>query len=505
MRRGWKAGLVAVGLGVWAAAASGAERPLVISQPADAVTLDPAGSTQVLNVNLFFNLYDCLTTWDADLKLKPQLATSWRNLSDTTWEFKLRDGVKFHNGEPFDAEAVKFTLDRVRTPGKHFVQPGFATIAGVELVDRLSVRIVTSKPDPLVPVRMAQMGCHIVPPQYVQKVGFEGLARSPVGTGPYKLAEWVKDDRLVLAANEQYWGGKPKVGRVVWKPIPDNFARLGALQAGEVDVITNVPPDQVKALKEGKHTAVLDVVSSRTAAFSVAAQEPPLSDERVRQALNYALDKDALIKNLYGGYGIPMISGVANTDFGFNPDLKPHPYDPDKARALLKDAGATGMALSAKTAPGVMPNAKQLVEAVGEMYTKVGIKASVDLLEMAVRQRLVREGIPKGSLLLVNPQSTLLDADGSMWRLLHPNGLMGRYWEGSKPGHRFHVLMEEARHTLDPKMRLADYREATRIMHDETPWVFLFQEAILYGVNKRVAFKPRADFRLIVEEMSVQQ
>lgn len=477
-------------------------RPLVISQPADAVTLDPAASTQVLNVNLFYNLYDCLTAWDAELRLIPQLATSWKNVDPTTWEFKLRKGVRFHDGEPFDAESVKFTLERVSRPGKHFVQPGFATIERVDVVDPLTVRVVTKKPDPLVPSRMAQMGCQIIPVQYVKKVGFEGLAKGPVGTGPYRLAEWVKDDRLVLDANPDYWAGKPKVARVIWKPIPDNFARVGALMTGEVDVITNVPPDQVPAIKGGKDTAVLDTVSTRTAAFFIAG-DPPLNDRRVRQALNYAVDKDGLIKNLFGGFGIPFGGGLANTDFGYNPDVKPYPYDPDKARALLKEANATGMGLSLKTAPGVMPNAKPLVEAVAEMYGRVGLRASVELLEMAVRQKILGERLLKNSLLLVNPQSTTLDADGSIWRLLHPNGLGGIYWEGSKPGHRFHELMEEARYSLDPKKRLRNYHEASRILHEDAPWVYLFQEVILYGVHKRVGFRARPDFRLILTEMTV--
>lgn len=479
---------------------------IVISQPAEATTMDPGRSTQVLTVNYFYNLYDSLTRWDANLKLQPALATSWKRLNDTTWEFALRPNVKFHDGQPFTAADVKATLDRNLVVGKTVVTSGFATIESVQVVDPLTVRVVTKKPDPLLLVRMAQMGSQIIPARLATDEGVKELARKPVGTGAYRFVEWVKDERLVMEANPDWWGWegrKPPIERVVWKPIPDDFPRLVALEKGEVDIITNVPPDRIQAVAEGKTTRVVSAPSTRTVTFWMNTTQPPLSDRRVRQALHHALDVPTIIRTLYAGQGKPFSGGLADTDFGHNPSLQPYPYDPARAKALLAEAGrAGGIDVTLHAGSGTMVNDKHLLEAIADMWAKVGIRARVEMMEMGARQRMNNDRtVPPNGLLLINPQSTLLDADGSLWRLFHPNGLGGKYWVGSQPGQRFHDLMEEARYSLDPKKRRQLYAEATRIIHEEKPWLELFQEVVVYGTSRRVVFQARPDYRLIVAEM----
>src|SRR5436190_2007397 len=415
-------GFVALAVGPAAAQRS---TQIVISQPADATTMDPGRSTQVLTVNYFFNLYDTLTRWDAALKLHPGLATSWKAINDTTWEVRLRPDVKFHDGSPLTAEDVKAVYERNMVPGKTVVQSGFATLESVQAVNPTTLRIVTRKPDPLVPVRMAQMGGSIYPARFTSDEGARELARKPIGSGAYKFVSWTKDDQLVMEANRDWWGwnGKPPaVDRVIWKPIPDDFARLSALQRGEVDVITNVPPDQMKIVR------TLTVSSTRTLTFWINTTQPPTQDKRVRQVMHYAMD----------------------------------------------------------------------------MWSKVGIRARIEMMEMAARQKVNNERLlPPNGVMLINPQSTLLDADGSLWRLFHPNGFGGKYWIGNQPGQRFHDLMEQARYTLDSRKRKELYTEATKIIHEEKPWLELFQEVVIYGVSKRVSFKPRPDYRLIVSEMTL--
>src|SRR5882672_7381107 len=237
---------------------------ITISQPAEATTMDPGRSTQVLTVNYFYHLYDTLTRWDNSLRLQPALAASWKNVNETTWEFTIRQGVKFHDGAPLTVDDVKATLERNLVPGKTVVQPGFATIEAVQVVNPTTIRVSTKRPDPLLLVRMAQMGSQILPARLTTDDGVKELARRPVGTGAYRFVQWVKDERLVMQANHDWWGweGKaPGVDRVIWKPIPDDFARLSALQRGEVDVITNVPPDQMKIVR------TLTVSSTRTLTF----------------------------------------------------------------------------------------------------------------------------------------------------------------------------------------------------------------------------------------------
>jgi len=501
-------GVAALVLAVLVSAAHAEPVQITIAPPAEATTMDPGRSTQVLTVNYFVNLYDTLTRWDAALRLQPGLATSWRNVNDTTWELTLRPGVKFHDGSPLTAEDVKATLERNLLPGKTVVQAGFATIESIQAVTPTAVRIVTKKPDPLLLVRLAQMGAQILPARLTTDEGVKELARRPVGTGAYRFVEWVKDERLVMEANRDWWGWEgrpPAIHRVVWKPIPDDFPRIVALEKGEADIITNVPPDRLKALAEGQSTKIVSTVATRTVTFWINATQPPLSDTRVRQALHLALDVDGLVKSLYAGMGRPMSGGLADTDFGYNPALKPYPYDPATAKRLLAQAGrAGGIDVTLYAGSGTMVNDKFLLEAIADRWAKVGIRARVEMMEMGARQRMNNERtLPPNSLMLINPQSTLLDADGSLWRLFHPNGFGGKYWAGNQPGQRFHELMEQARYSLDPAKRKQLYAEATQIIHEEKPWLELFQEVVVYGVAKRLQFKVRPDYRLIVSEMTV--
>src|SRR5438067_439217 len=352
-------GFVALAVGPAAAQRS---TQLVISQPAEATTMDPGRSTQVLTVNYFVNLYDTLTRWDTSLQLQPGLATSWKNVNETTWEFTLRQGVKFHDGAPLTAEDVKATLERNLVTGKTVVQAGFATIESVHVVTPTTVRIVTKKPDPLLLVRVAQMGAQILPARLTTDEGVKELARRPVGTGAYRLVEWVKDERLVMEANRHWWGweGKPPaIERVVWKPIPDDFPRIVALEKGEADIITNVPPDRMKSIADGRATRLVTVQATRYVVLSMNTTQPPLSDKRVRQAMHYALDVAAIIKNLYAGMGKPFSGGVADTDFGYNAALKPYPYDPGRAKILLTQAGyGGGIDLTVHAGTGTMVNDK---------------------------------------------------------------------------------------------------------------------------------------------------
>ena len=165
---------------------------------------------------------------------------------------------------------------------------------------------------------------------------------------------------------------------------------------------------------------------------------------------------------------------------------------------------AGGFEVTLYAGSGTMVADKQLLEAIADMWTQVGVKAKINMMEMAQRQKMLNDrAIPAGGLFLANPQSTLLDADGVLWRIMHPNGFSGKYWIGSQPGQRFHDLMEQARYTLDAKKRRELYTEATGIIHDEKPFVELFQEVVIYGVSKRVTLKPRADYRIIVSEIAV--
>ena len=235
----------------------------------------------------------------------------------------------------------------------------------MEVVNPGTIRVVTKKPDPLMPVRMAQMGAQILPARLTTDEGAKDLARKPMGTGAYRFVEWVKDERLVMEANRDWWGweGKaPSFDRVIWKPIPEDFPRIVALDKGEVDIITNVPPDQIKAIESGRLTRVVTTPATRIVTFSMNSTQPPLSDKRVRQALHYALDVNAIIKNLYARPGQAVQRRARRHRLRLQPraqavSVRPRPG----ASQLLAEAGyAGGIDVTLTRACGTMVNDKHL-------------------------------------------------------------------------------------------------------------------------------------------------
>jgi len=429
------------------------------------------------------------------MQLVPELAQSWKALDDRTWEVRLREGVKFHDGTPFDGNAVKANLDRVRVKGATHVSGGFTTIEEVRVPEPHVVHIVTVKPDPLLPARLAQWGAQIVAPSQLA-AGNEVLAAKAVGTGPYRFAEWRKDDMLVLEANPDYWGTPPKFQRVVFRPIPDEFARVSALLAGEVDLVVNIPVDFVEQIKSGAGTYVAETLASATDVFIMGLDEP-LKHQKVRLALNLAIDRKKLLDTLFKGYGQPVAQGAAPTDFGYNPEIKDYPYDPARARALLAEAGyPNGFAVDVQSSSGYILGDTLVVEAVVEMLKDIGVTATPKVLEIARRTEMLGKRAVTG-LLLANPGSTLFDADGIVWRLLHPASIAGAYWPHSQEGSDFYKLMETARYTIDQDKRRELYYEAAQTLHEDPPWLYLWQEFFLYGVRCGIDFQARIDTMIL--------
>ena len=474
---------------------------LVIAQGTDAVTMDPGNTTQMTAMQPFNFVYEKLLNRDKDMKLIPELAESWKSVDEITWEVTLRKGVKFHNGEDFNADSVKFTLDRLRVAGTTAVSGGFTTIESVNIVDPSTVRIVTKKPDPLLPARLAQWGAQMLPAGYFKEVGAEGVARKAIGTGPYRFAQWRKDDMLVFEANPNYWGEKPKFGRVVFRPIPDEFARVSALMSGDVDMVVNIPVDFVDKVKGSGSTYLSQTFASATDVFLLGNDEA-LKKREVRLALNLAIDRKSMIDTLFRGFARPIAQGAAPTDFGYNPNIKDYPYDPEQAKKLLAEAGyAKGLSLTVQSSNGYILGDTLVVEAVVEMLKKVGVDAQPRVLEIARRAEMLGKKQVTG-MLLANPGSTLFDADGIVWRLLRPDGLAGVYWPRGQEGTDLFKLMEEARYTIDQNKRRELYYKAAEILHDDPPWVYLWQEFFLYGVGCRVSFEARVDTMILPASVS---
>jgi peptide/nickel transport system substrate-binding protein len=472
-------------------------RDLVIGQGTDVSLLDPHYSTSASDINVFFNLYDNLVLRDENLNLTPGLATSWKSVDTKTWQFKLRDGVVFHNGDRFTAADVKFSLERAISENpRTSVFAALNTIERVDILDPSTVNIVTKQPDPLLPTRLSYYGGMVIPQQYFEKVGMEGFRKEPIGTGALKFVEWKKDERLVFEANKQYWRGPLPYEKVIYKPYPETAARIAALIAGEVDLITAVPPDQVEVLEKSGSARVEGALYAGFFAYYLNAKHPPLDNKLVRQALHYAIDRQAIVKKLWRGRGVVPNDAYPSVDkIGYDKSRPPFEFDPKKAKALLAKAGYKGEEIVIESAVGYLANDKQLTETLGAMFQEVGINAKVQLIEYSVRaQKMRQKGID--GLLLGDPTSTLLDPDGMFWRLMQPGGLID-YWRNAE----WDRLMGEARFLQDPKQRDAHYKQAAKIFLDEVPVLIVLQPEKTFALKKDLNWKARSDEVVVIYDI----
>jgi peptide/nickel transport system substrate-binding protein len=461
------------------------KKELVTAQSGDVSKFDPHFSTSSNDIRVSFNIFDNLTSRHPDGKLHPGLATEWKLEGQTTWRFKLRPNVKFHNGDPLTSADVKFSIERTYDPAaKTMVATALATIEKVEAPDPLTVVITTKKPDPLLPARLAFYGGQIVPKKYLESVGNDTFNAKPVGSGPVKFGSWVKDDRAVLEANPDYWGGKIDVDRWIMRPIPETAPRIAALLKGEVDVITQLPPDQGEKVTGNASTRVAGALYAGLYVLAVNSKRPPLDNPLVKQALSLAIDREAIAKELWRGRGIVPSGPIAKGDNHFDTSLPPLAYNPAEAKERLKKAGDKNEEVFIETTVAYVAQDKAMSEAIAAMWKDVGVNVKVEVIEYSVRAQKNREKSFKG-VFWSDPTSTLGDPDGMMWRLLGPGGPQD-YWREAK----FDELGNAARFSVDEKFRGQAYKEMTKIFLENLPWLPVIQPYEDYGLQKYVEFTP---------------
>src|SRR2546427_1310347 len=340
------------------------EREVTIAQGIDAEFLDVQMTNNVATILINGSIYDTLMTRDKQLQIVPHLAPSYKLVSDKVWEVKLRPGVKFHNGEPRAPPAVRFSAERIKRPDLKAPQKGwFSPIEQVEIVDPFTVRFPTKVPDPAMPARMTLM--FQMPPKYIGQVGDAQANLKPVGTGAFKFVEWQKNERIVVEANDAHWTGKPAVRRATWRPIPELGSRIAALQTGQADLIVNVPPDQIAALSPNKNIRIEKTPSCRIVSFAIAQiKGGALGDKRVRQALNHAVDMQAILDAVLLGNGKRLNSWMPPNVWGYDPSIPVYEYNPKKAKELLAAAGQSNITLTLQAPNGRWAMDKDIAQAV---------------------------------------------------------------------------------------------------------------------------------------------
>jgi peptide/nickel transport system substrate-binding protein len=315
-------------------------------------------------------------------------------------------------------------------------------------------------------------------------VGPEQFNTRPIGTGPIRLASWTKDDKAMLEAFPDYWGGKIDVDRVIFRPIPETAARVAAVLKGEVDAILQLPPDQFDRVSQNASTRGVGALYAGLYVLGVNSRVKPLDSPLVKQAMSLAVDREAIVKELWRGRGIVPNGPIARGDNHYDSSLPPLAYDPKEARERLKKSGYKNEPIYIETTVGYTANDKAMSEAIASMWKDVGLNAVVEVVEYSVRAQKNREKTFKG-LWWSDPTSTLGDPDGMMWRLLGPGGPQD-YWRHPE----FDELGSAARFSLDEKFRGEAYRKMTRIFLEHNPWIVVIQPYEDYGLQRYVEFVP---------------
>jgi peptide/nickel transport system substrate-binding protein len=468
---------------------------IVYAVQSDVQTWDPPNSVLRESIIFGYHVFDHLAARDLKTgKVGPSLAVSWRNVDDTTWEVKLRKGVKFHDGTPFGAKDVKATFDRVLNPELKLTARGnHVKIKTVEVVDDLTVRFKTDGPYPLFVERLtAQV---MQSEKVIREKGHEWMQENPIGTGPYKLTRWNKKQEHFLTRNEDYWGAKPHFKHVRIRIIPEQATQIAELISGGVDVIKAVPPDQMDVINKSGQARTSTSPILRTAFIQLdqagRSGKNPFQDRKVRQAANLAVDMDAIIKHVINGLGDRTATSVNPMAFGFDPNLKPFKQDAAQAKKLLAEAGfPNGFDVGfLTTGPTVEPGLIQTTEAIAADLAKVGIRT---------KQRFIGEVGPFTNLVRDNKADPMFTWSWGYYSVFDADAILFDVMTCGQPysyycNKELDDLVIQGRSTLDTKRRAEIYVNAQKLIHDDAAYLYKWGLRGVWGISNRIEYEAPRD------------
>ena len=523
--RTWKAVLGAVAAASLIYSASAGAKELKVGLANEPTAIDPHYHNLTPNNALASNIFETLILQDERQRLLPGLATSWKALDATTWEFKLRKGVKWHDGKPFTADDVVFSF--ARAPEVPNSPSSFATFTKgktITKVDSHTIRVKTAAPHPLTPNDVSQL-------MIISKAAAEGAStadfnsgKAAIGTGAFRFVEWVPNDRLILERNEDYWGDKPEWSRIVIKPIKSGPARVAALLAGDVEFIDKVPTTDIPRLKTDDNLSLSQGVSNRVIYLHIdqfredspfvkakdgGAIKNPLMDVRVRKAISKAINRDAIVERVMEGIAIPAGQLLPEGFFGVSPKLKPEPYDPNGAKKLLAEAGVpNGFKLTIHGPNDRYINDAKIAEAIAQMLTRVGIETAVETMPKAVYFKRASRGGPDGSpefsFVLVGWGAGTGEASSPLKSLIHTYDKSRGFGASNRGRHsnpEIDALIEEALATVEDDTREAMLQKATELAIGRLAIIPLHYQVNTWGARKGLSYNARTDERTLYAEV----
>lgn len=478
----------------------------VIAPATGPTTLDPQNHRETTTTTYLVHFYNGLVTRDQEMKIVPDIATEWSNPDSTTWEFSLREGVTFSDGEEFTAETVRYNLERVSGQLNDQTLPIadlYTSIDTVEVVDDYTARVNLSSPDPLFLENQAEL--LYVPKAYTEENGFDALNDDPVGTGPYELDTWERDSQMTMTARDDYFKETAPLDTLEWQPRPEAASRLSGLTSGDVDLIRSVSPESESQVESSDTARLAKVESARSAALWLNMKQDVYGrDDAVfydnpdlRKAVNYAIDTDSIVENILGGNANPT-HGWAPSDryLGYNSDIEPYGHDPERARELRDQAGygEGELSLTLLTPRERYPSGVATSEAIATMLGEVGIDVELDAVEFGQFADETQQGNIPGMMFAAwgNPKFNALDSylplvnPGALFSLLPTNDQQD--WVQTIGQNIKDATQTANRDELDGILQ-----ESEQILHDEAAFVFLFQYIDVYGVSSDLNWQPRSD------------
>jgi len=471
----------------------GSSDGFVIAIADEPSTLDPQAQEDGNERAVNDNVYEALLVRDSETnELEPRLATELpTQVEPTVWEFTLREGVEFTNGEPFDAEAAAYSINRIVDPDYESAQLDYyGPLQSAEAVDATTLRVTTSEPDLVLPARFARL--KMVPPEASQEDSF---TEEPIGTGPYTVTAWDRGQQVTLEANPDYWGEAPPESEVTIKFISEAGTRVAGLRTGEIDLATLLPPEQAADAPQ-----VLTKEGVEFPVYRLKNYDGTLVSKEIRQALNYAVDKDAIAEDLFSGYATvadcqPSQEGTT----GYNPDLEPYAYDPDKARELLEEAGYDGEPLSLLGATGRWLKDAEMHEVVIGYLEEVGVSVTPDIRPFSsyIDEFTRTVGDAQPDIGFVSASNELFDAS-KMDSYYASDGALSSYVNDDAD-----ALIAEAAAAESPEDREAAYQELFALGCEDPPFIFTVNLQDIYGASEGLDWTPRSDGSLYIPEMSL--
>ncbi|KZL03574.1 ABC transporter substrate-binding protein [Pseudovibrio sp. Ad26] len=468
---------------------------LTVAQRRDPQNLDPIDTFTLSWGSFGSNIFDGLLVRDENLKLEPALAKDWKFFDNNKRiRFFLREDVIFHNGEKFNAKAVKFTFDRLlgEQGAKGPQQSNYTSIERLDLVDDYTVDFIMNKVDPVLLTKLSGYGAMIVPPQYIQEVGEKAFDMKPVGTGPFQVMDYTPSVGLKMERFDKYWNGTAKVDQLNIRFISQPATRIAELLSGGVDIALNIPTTSIDTIKANEVTDLVAVEGPTIRLLRFKVQDAVTSDIRVRKAINMAIDRKAIIDALLKGYGSPITSAQGSKSLGFDPTLEGYPYDPEAAKKLLKEAGVkpgTEITLDITNNDDTM---REVAQAVAGLLSVVGLQVKIRMHEPNIYSTEIIPQGKTGELFSFGWGGWTFDFDNTAYLLYHS----GERWNPYIQNPELDKLLEKQRELYDPEQREAILKQIAAYANVYALDVPLFNFSTLYGVNKQVkGFVPAPDDR----------